>query len=90
MTLRKLQNFVTISLISCIVVVTVIAMITKMKYYLFLAMLTGLMVINMIILGKYGKCKNCGISILTRRGVSPNNTNNCPNCGSPINWDERI
>ena len=90
MTLRKLQDCVTISLISCIVIVTIIAMLTKMEYYLFIALLASLLGIGMIILGKYGKCKNCGISLLSRRGVSPNNTNYCPNCGSPVNWDEKI
>ena len=90
MTLRKLQNCVTISLISCIAVVTVIAMLTKMNYFLFLVILAGLMGIAAIIMNKYGKCENCGTSLLTRRGVSPNHTNNYPNCGAPINWDERI
>ena len=90
MTLRKLQNYVTIGVISCIVIVTVIAMLTKMEYYLFLALLAGLMGIAVIILNKYGKCRNCGTSLLARRGVSPNHTNNCPNCGAPINWDEKL
>ena len=90
MTLRKLQNYTTVGLISCIVVLTITAMLTKMEYYLFIALLASLLGIGMIILGKYGKCKNCGISLLSRRGVSPKNTNNCPNCGSPVNWDEKI
>ena len=90
MTLRKLQNFFTISVISCIAVVTFIAIYTKMNYYLFLALLVVLLGIATLILAKYGKCKYCGISLLARRGLSPYNTNNCPNCGSPINWDEKI
>ncbi len=90
MTLRKLQKYITVGLISCIVVLTITAMLTKMEYLVFLALAAGLMGIAMIIMGKYGKCKNCGISILTLRGVSPNNTNYCPKCGSPIDWDEKI